>query len=95
MKQMIFLGAKPSYFRADDGTVYDNTKVYLAAPLAGDTEVLGYTGIELKYGTSADFNRLRDLKPMHPVLVDIDIETTGRKVVQVLRDIKPAPVAKV
>lgn len=89
MTQMIFMGAKPSYFRADDGRIYDSCKVYLAATIAGE-KATGYSGIELNYGLSADYDRIAaTFKPMQPVTVDIEIQTTGKRITQVLKNMQP------
>ena len=89
MTQMIFMGAKPSYFRSEDGRVYDSCKVYLAATVAGE-KAIGYNGIELNYGVSADYDRIAaTFKPMTQVMVDIEIQTTGKRITHVLKNMQP------
>lgn len=91
MQQAVFLGAAPSFFRADNGDVFDSTKIFLGMPLSQESAI-GLAGSEFKIGKSADFERITaGLKPMHPCLVELEIQTNGRKQVLTLKDIKPTP----
>lgn len=89
MQQAIFLGAAPSFFRADNGDVFDSTKIFLAMPLSQEGAI-GLAGSEFKIGKSTDFDRIvTGLKPLQPCLVELEIQTNGRKQVLALKEIKP------
>lgn len=88
-----FLGAKK--FKGEiDGSKIDSCSVLVATPLPGQTgNAVGFTAAQMKFGDSANFDKLVSLKYPCEVMITVEMTSTGKGMVPVLKDfqVQPAP----
>lgn len=90
--QATLLGAKK--FKGEiDGQKLDSCTVLVATPMPSQTgNAVGFTAASMKFGESDNFKRLENLKFPCAVLATVEMTSTGKGMVAVLRDFQVQPV---
>lgn len=85
---MVVLGAKSSKGEYQ-GRPYDSTVIFYKADLQEGDNFVGEVGEQIKWGTSANFQKIKDLE--FPVVADVTMEqvSNGKNSVLVLLDLVP------
>lgn len=89
--EMLVMGAKMS--KGDyQGKPFDYTQVFYHADLQEGENFVGHVGEAIRYGTSANFEKLKGLS--YPVLCDVELEqvSNGNSTSLILLDLKPKSV---
>lgn len=85
---MVVLGAKSS--KGDfDGRAFDSTVIFYKADLQQGDNFVGEVGEQIKWGTSANFQKIKDLE--FPLVADVTMEqvSNGKTSSLVLLDLVP------
>lgn len=85
---MVVMGAKSS--KGDyQGVAYDKTIIYYKADLQDGDNFVGEIGEEIRWGTSANFEKIKDLE--FPLVADVTMEqvSNGKSSMLVLLDLVP------
>jgi hypothetical protein len=86
--QMVVMGAKSS--KGDyQGVAYDKTIIYYKADLQDGDNFVGEIGEEIRWGTSANFEKIKGLE--FPLVADVTLEqvSNGKTSVLVVLDLQP------
>jgi hypothetical protein len=85
---MVILGAKSSKGEYQ-GRPYDSTVIFYKADLQDGDNFVGEVGETIKWGTSANFEKIKTLD--FPLVADVVMEqvSNGKSSVLVLLDVKP------
>lgn len=86
--QMVVMGAKSS--KGDyQGVAYDKTIIYYKADLQDGDNFVGEIGEEIRWGTSANFEKIKNLE--FPLVADVTMEqvSNGKSSMLVLLDLVP------
>lgn len=87
--QMVVLGAKGS--KGDfNGKPYDSTTVFFQADLQEGDNFCGQVGESLKWGASANFEKIKHLE--YPLQAEATLEqvSNGKSMVTIIKDLVPA-----
>lgn len=85
------LGAKK--FKGDiDGNKIDSCTVLVATPMQGNGNSVGFNVASMKFGESDNFKKLETLKFPCAVVLTVEMTSTGKGLVPVLRDFQVAAV---
>lgn len=68
--EFTLLGAKPTKFND-----YDVTNIYVGLPLSDGN---GHSTVQYTFGTSADYDKLKDLNLPVQVMLDYELVSTGK-----------------
>lgn len=85
---MVVLGAKSS--KGDyNGKPYDSTTVFYKADLQEGDNFVGEVGEQMKWGTSANFAKIKDLQ--FPLIADVVLEqvSNGKTSTVIIKDLVP------
>ncbi|AYY89227.1 hypothetical protein [Acinetobacter baumannii] len=82
------LGAKSSKGEFN-GKPYDSTTIFFQAELQDGDNFVGQVGEQIRWGTSANFEKLKDLK--FPLNAEATMEqvSNGKSMVTILKDLVP------
>lgn len=79
----------------DTGKAYDSTTVYVEFPFArNNPDMRGSATEPLKFGTSENFEKFNGITLPFDAEIDIEVETNGNRVQNVIVDIQPVRAAK-
>lgn len=87
---MVVLGAKSS--KGDyNGNPYDYTLIFYKADLQEGDNFVGEVGEQMKWGTSANFAKIKDLQ--FPLVADVVLEqvSNGKTSTVIIKDLVPQP----
>ncbi len=90
---LIVLGAKSS--KGDfNGKPYDSTTIFYQAELQDGDNFVGQIGEQIKWGTSANFDKIKGLK--FPLTAEATLEqvSNGKSMVTILKDLVPQAQTK-
>jgi hypothetical protein len=74
----------------DTGKAYDFTTVYVEFPFArNNPDMRGSATEPMKFGTSENFEKFNGIPLPFDAEIDIDVETNGNRVQNVIVDIQP------
>ncbi len=81
-----FLGAKR--FKGEiDGSKIDTCSVLVATPLPSQSgNAVGFTAAQMKFGESANFEKLQNLNYPCQVMITVEMTSTGKGMVPTLKD---------
>lgn len=82
-------GLKRSKGVLDNGKPYDNTTVYVEFPFSQSENMRGSATQPMKFGTSENFDKFRNVPLPFEAELDIEVETTGNRVQNVLVGVVP------
>ena len=85
-KTALVLGVSATKFTADDGKVFDSSKVTLFSELSGDLAV-GGTGTQMVWGTSANCAELKAAGKQFPAQVELKIRKAAKSLGKELEEI--------
>lgn len=91
--QLVVLGAKSSKGEFN-GRPYDSSIVYYQTDLQEGENFAGQVGTEIKWGSSANFEKIKNQK--FPFMADCVLEqvSNGKSTVTILKELIPAPQPK-
>lgn len=79
----------------DTGKPYDSTTVYVEFPFARDSpDMRGSATEPLKFGTSENFEKFNDIPIPFDAEIDIEVQTNGNRVQNVIVHMQPVRAAK-
>lgn len=79
----------------DTGKAYDSTTVYVEFPFArNNPDMRGSATEPMKFGTSENFDRFNGIPLPFDAEIDIEVQTNGNRVQNVIIDIEPISAAK-
>lgn len=79
----------------DTGKAYDSTTVYVEFPFArGNPDMRGSATEPMKFGTSENFEKFNGIPLPFEAEIDIEVQTNGNRVQNVIVDIQPVRAAK-
>jgi hypothetical protein len=79
----------------DTGKTYDSTTVYVEFPFARDNpDMRGSATEPMKFGTSENFEKFNGIPLPFEAEIDIEVQTNGNRVQNVIIDIQPVRAAK-
>lgn len=74
----------------DTGKAYDSTTVYVEFPFSRDNaDMRGSATEPMKFGTSENFEKFNGIPLPFEAEIDIEVQTNGNRVQNVILDIKP------
>ena len=78
----------------DTGKAYDSTTVYVEFPFArSNPDMRGSATEPMKFGTSENFEKFNGIQLPFDAEIDIEVETNGNRVQNVIVDIQPVRAA--
>jgi hypothetical protein len=80
-KTSLVFGLNKTDFRADDGKVYDNTKVTIYAEMSGDNS-FGGTCTQLLWGTKTNFDQAIAKGLVFPAICQLTVRKSAKKLGQ-------------
>ncbi|MCU4414264.1 hypothetical protein KTH71_09465 [Acinetobacter sp. WU_MDCI_Axc73] len=85
---MIVLGAKSSKGEYN-GRPFDSTTVFFKADLQEGDNFAGEVGEQMKWGTSANFDKIKDLE--FPIVAEATLEqvSNGKSMTTIIKDLVP------
>ncbi|MGG2098507.1 hypothetical protein ABFY41_13135 [Acinetobacter haemolyticus] len=88
--QLVVLGAKSSKGEYN-GRPFDSTTVFYQAQLQEGENFAGQVGADYKWGTSANFEKIKNQK--FPFMADCVLEqvSNGKTTVTILKELTPVP----
>lgn len=91
--QLVVLGAKSSKGEYN-GRPFDSTTVFYQAQLQEGENFAGQVGADYKWGTSANFEKIKNQK--FPFMADCVLEqvSNGKTTVTILKELTPVPQQK-
>ena len=79
----------------DTGKAYDSTTVYVEFPFARDNaDMRGSATEPMKFGTSENFEKFNGIPLPFEAEIDIEVQTNGNRVQNVIVDIQPVNLKK-
>ncbi|MHA3062595.1 hypothetical protein [Acinetobacter sp. ANC 4641] len=86
--QLVVLGAKSSKGEYN-GVSYDSTTVFFQADLQDGDNFCGQVGESLKWGTSANFEKIKNLD--YPLHAEATLEqvSNGKTMITIIKDLVP------
>lgn len=91
--QIIVLGAKSSK-GSFEGTPYDSTTIFYQADLQKGENFVGQVGTDVKWGLSANFEKIKNLKYPFTAEGTFQQVSNGRNTVTILEDLVPVATQK-
>ncbi len=88
---IVVLGAKSSKGEFN-GRPFDSTTIYYQADLASGENFAGMVGTEIKWGTSFNFEKIKNLKFPFTAKGKFEQVSNGRAMVTILNDLQPEKV---
>lgn len=80
---------------SDTGKEYDSTTVYVEFPFArNNPDMRGSATEPMKFGKSENFEKFNGIPIPFDAEIDIEVETNGNRVKNVIVDIQPVRVGK-
>ena len=92
--QILVLGAKSSKGQFD-GKPYDSTTIFYQADLQKGENFVGHVGTDVKWGLSANFEKIKNLKYPFTAEGTFQQVSNGRNTVTILEDLVPVAAPKV
>ena len=86
--KLVILGAKSSKGEYN-GRPFDSTTIYYQATLQDGDNFAGDVGAEIKWGTSANFEKVKNLKFPFTANCKMEQVSNGKSMVTILRDLIP------
>ena len=78
----------------DTGKPYDSTTVYVEFPFSRDNvDMRGSATEPMKFGTSENFDKFNGIPLPFEAEIDVEVQTNGNRVQNVIVDIQPVRVA--
>ena len=81
-------GIKRSKGVLDNGKLYDSTTLYIEFPFGQSDDARGSATQPMKYGTSENFDKFKHVQFPFDAELDIEVETTGNRVNNVLTNVR-------
>lgn len=79
----------------DTGKAYDSTTVYVEFPFSRDSaDMRGSATEPMKFGTSENFEKFNGIPLPFEAEIDIEVQTNGNRVQNVIADIQPVNFKK-
>ncbi len=85
---IIVLGAKSSKGEFN-GKPYDSTTIFFQAELQDGDNFVGQVGEQIRWGTSANFDKVKNLKFPFTANCKMEQDSNGKSMVTILRDLIP------
>ena len=89
LQQVIITGAKRSKGEME-GRPYDSTKIYVQTKMNPDSgDMVGFATEQYNWGTSENYQKIRDLEYPMEANIDIEIVTSGKNMKMIVVDVQP------